>query len=240
VPLETSCAPWGIGGAPAWNGKTSCGTQAPSSVFQSSARARATADYRMAIAKPAKLCAVTQAAFSDVPYILDSVWRWAEFEAYRLGRVNLKTCSFTLEHATAWPFFGAYLVISSLVVFGPTFTTLCNSFGPRAAEVFRWLLLLQLGYTATGRSQELADEDQSGLDSRARSRASAGVNWSTTSGDTVASGAQVPHRSQERAAPDTIVASRHARGNRSAKGHSTRGGVEVSWEREPRTPTARW
>jgi len=148
VPLETSCAPWGIGGAPAWNGKTSCGTQAPSSVFQSSARARATADYRMAIAKTAKLCAVTQAAFSDVPYILDSVWRWAEFEAYRLGRVNLKTCSFTLEHATPWPFFGAYLVISSFVVFGPTFTTLCNSFGPRAAEVFRWLLGLFLLYAA--------------------------------------------------------------------------------------------
>jgi len=102
----------------------------------------------MAIAKPAKLCAVTQAAFSDVPYILDSVWRWAEFEAYRLGRVNLKTCSFTLEHATPWPFFGAYLVISSFVVFGPTFTTLCNSFGPRAAEVFRWLLGLFLLYAA--------------------------------------------------------------------------------------------
>ena len=98
----------------------------------------------MATAKPAKLCAVTQAAFSDVPYILDSVWRWAEFEAYRLGRVNLRSCSFTPEHATPWPFFGAYLVISSFVVFGPTFTTLCNSFGPRAAEISRWLLGLCL------------------------------------------------------------------------------------------------
>lgn len=93
----------------------------------------------MATAKPAKLCAVTQAAFSDVPYILDSVWRWAEFEAFRLGRVNPKYCSYTQEHATSWSFFWAYIVMSSFVVFGPTFTTLCNSFGPWTIEVIRVL-----------------------------------------------------------------------------------------------------
>jgi hypothetical protein len=85
----------------------------------------------MAMNQPTKLCAMTRAAFSDVPYILDSIWRRMEFEAYRVGRINLiKPHTFTKEHAIPWPFFATYLVISSFIVFGPTFTTLCNSFGP--------------------------------------------------------------------------------------------------------------
>ena len=88
-----------------------------------------------------KPCAITLAAFSDVPYILDSIWRRAEFEAYRIGRVNPNPeASFTQEHTTPWPFYVAYLVVSSFIVFGPTFTTLCNSFGLRSAEVIRWVL----------------------------------------------------------------------------------------------------
>ncbi len=84
----------------------------------------------MTTAKQPKLSAVTRAAFSDVPYILDSIWRRMEFEAYRIGRINLiAPHKFTNEHAVPWPFFGAYLVIASFIVFGPTFTTLCNSFG---------------------------------------------------------------------------------------------------------------
>ncbi|HTD58300.1 MAG TPA: hypothetical protein VK672_05345, partial [Solirubrobacteraceae bacterium] len=102
----------------------------------------------MATAKPAKPCAVTQAAFSDVPYILDSIWRRMEFEAYRVGRINLiKPHRFTNEHAVPWPYFATYLVISSFIVFGPTFTTVCNSFGRWGVVVFRWafgLLVLYL------------------------------------------------------------------------------------------------
>jgi hypothetical protein len=98
----------------------------------------------MATAKPAKPCALTQAAFSDVPYILDSIWRRMEFEAYRVGRINLiKPHRFTKEHAVPWPFFAAYLVISSFIVFGPTFTTVCNSFGWWGAVTFRLALGLQ-------------------------------------------------------------------------------------------------
>ena len=95
-----------------------------------------------AAVKTDRPCAFTQAAFSDVPYILDSIWRRAEFEAYRIGRVTTLPPShrFIIEHTTPWPFFAAYLVISSFVVFGPTFTTLCNSFGLWVAESFRWLL----------------------------------------------------------------------------------------------------
>lgn len=85
------------------------------------------------------------AAFSDVPYILDSVWRWAEFRAYRLGRVTvLKPHRFSIIAATPWPFFAAFVVISAFLVFGPTFTTFCASFGWWPAESLRLLLGLTL------------------------------------------------------------------------------------------------
>lgn len=81
------------------------------------------------------------AAFSDVPYVLDSVWRWFEFRAYRIGRVSpLKPHSFYFGATTPWPFFVAFLVISSFLVFGPTLTTLCVSFGWWPAQVLRVLL----------------------------------------------------------------------------------------------------
>ena len=92
---------------------------------------------------------VVQAAFSDVPYILDSIWRWAEFNAYRLGFITVPPPNHTFKktNATPWPFFVAYVVISSFVVFGPTFTTLCQSFGLKIAEGLRIAagLLLLLG-----------------------------------------------------------------------------------------------
>ena len=84
---------------------------------------------------------IVEAAFSDVPYILDSIWRWMEFRAYRLGIVTVPppTHTFIRTSTTPWPFFLAYAVVSSLVVFGPTFTTLCQSFGWHVAEGVRIL-----------------------------------------------------------------------------------------------------
>ncbi len=96
------------------------------------------------------------AAFSDVPYILDSLWRWADFRAYRLGEVGLTgRHAFTVRHTTPWPIFGLYLVISSLVVFGPTYTTLCSSFGYLPAHLTRLIaggLILAVAVAATLRS----------------------------------------------------------------------------------------
>ena len=78
------------------------------------------------------------AAFSDVPYILDSLWRWAEFRAYRLGTVSLQAPhEFSVAATTPWPFFAIYVVISSFLTFGPTFTTLCTSFGWDIADRVR-------------------------------------------------------------------------------------------------------
>jgi hypothetical protein len=70
-----------------------------------------------------------------------------EFRAYRLGVVTVPppTHTFIRTSTTPWPFFLAYAVVSSLVVFGPTFTTFCQSFGwrrRRAADPGRIALTL--------------------------------------------------------------------------------------------------
>jgi len=81
------------------------------------------------------------ATFSDVPYILDSVWRWSEFRIYRLGLVTAwPSHDFSITATTPWPFYVAFLVISSLLVFGPTLTTFCVSFGWWPAQTLRVLL----------------------------------------------------------------------------------------------------
>lgn len=112
---------------------------------------------------------VVQAAFSDVPYILDSIWRWAEFNAYRLGVVTLPPPkhAFKKTHTTPWPFFVAYVVISSLVVFGPTFTTLCQSFGLKIAEALRIVAGLLLILASLGMLVSLSYEISSRLLRRA-------------------------------------------------------------------------
>lgn len=85
------------------------------------------------------------AAFSDVPYVLDSVWRWIEFRLYRLGRISpQRPHTFYVVATTPWPFFVAFVAISWFLVFGPTLTTLCVSFGWWPAEIMRWLLGITL------------------------------------------------------------------------------------------------
>lgn len=112
---------------------------------------------------------VVQAAFSDVPYILDSIWRWAEFNAYRLGVVTVKppNHTFAKTNTTPWPFFATYVVISSFVVFGPTFTTLCQSFGLKVAEALRIVAGLLLILASLGMLISLSYEISSRLVRRA-------------------------------------------------------------------------
>jgi len=112
---------------------------------------------------------IVEAAFSDVPYILDSIWRWMEFRAYRLGVVTVPppTHTFIRTSTTPWPFFLAYAVVSSLVVFGPTFTTLCQSFGWHVAEGLRILAGALLTLAAVGMLISLSYEISSRLVRRA-------------------------------------------------------------------------
>jgi len=112
---------------------------------------------------------IVEAAFSDVPYILDSIWRWMEFRAYRLGIVTVPppTHTFIRTSTTPWPFFLAYAVVSSLVVFGPTFTTLCQSFGWHVAEGVRILAGSLLTLAAVGMLISLSYEISSRLVRRA-------------------------------------------------------------------------
>ena len=115
---------------------------------------------------------LVEAAFSDVPYILDSIWRWMEFRAYRLGVVTVPppTHTFIRTSTTPWPFFLAYAVVSSLVVFGPTFTTLCQSFGWHVAEGLRILSGSLLTLAAIGMLISLSYEISSRLVRRSMKR----------------------------------------------------------------------
>jgi hypothetical protein len=87
------------------------------------------------------------AMFQLVPYILDSMWRWREFRANRLGKVSfdpphdLKLRSPVLS--------GAYLMfalVSAFLILGPTGDALCSSssfeFARQSRQAFGALLIL--------------------------------------------------------------------------------------------------
>src|SRR5262249_50309198 len=92
-----------------------------------------------ALGRTMKPSVLREAMFSDVPYILDSIWRWMEFKAYRIGFVIATGTRhpFVIQNTTPLPFLLAFAVISSMVVFGPTFTTRCQGLGFTLAEWVR-------------------------------------------------------------------------------------------------------
>ena len=71
--------------------------------------------------------ALRRALFQDVPYILDSLWRWGEFRLNRLGTVQ-----FEEPHAyvprPAWKCgaFMLYALMCVFAIFGPTWDALCS------------------------------------------------------------------------------------------------------------------
>jgi hypothetical protein len=81
-----------------------------------------------------------RAVFQDVPYGLDSLWRWTEFRANRLGRVG-----FTDPHAfnlrPSWKS-GAFILfglMSWFAVLGPTPDAFCSLAGTEFANLVRVL-----------------------------------------------------------------------------------------------------
>ncbi|HUI63021.1 MAG TPA: hypothetical protein VLX90_22525, partial [Steroidobacteraceae bacterium] len=75
---------------------------------------------------------IREALFLDVPYIIDSMFRWAEFRASRVGVVDFEhdpKC-FIRRSPWNWPFFWLYLLITVFLIFGPTLRALCGVLGP--------------------------------------------------------------------------------------------------------------
>ena len=71
--------------------------------------------------------ALRRALFQDVPYILDSLWRWGEFRLNRLGTVQFEDPhAFVPRPAWKCGAFGLYALVCVFAVFGPTWDALCS------------------------------------------------------------------------------------------------------------------
>jgi hypothetical protein len=78
-------------------------------------------------ASPAAPGALRRALFRDVPYILDSLWRWGEFRLNRLGTVQFEEPhAFVQRPAWKCGAFGLYALVCLFAIFGPTWDALCS------------------------------------------------------------------------------------------------------------------
>ncbi len=67
-----------------------------------------------------------RALFQDVPYILDSLWRWTEFRVNRIGTVDFEgEHRFRLRPAWLSGGFALFALMCAFAVFGPTWDALC-------------------------------------------------------------------------------------------------------------------
>jgi hypothetical protein len=86
-----------------------------------------------------------RALFQDVPYILDSLWRWGEFRVNRLGTVGFET-PHDYRLRPAWQS-GAFLLFALMCLFavlGPTWDALCALRGVAFAASVRTLMSVLL------------------------------------------------------------------------------------------------
>src|SRR5262245_30719335 len=71
--------------------------------------------------------ALRRALFQDVPYILDSLWRWGEFRVNRLGVVEFdEPHKYLLRPAWQCGAFLMYALMCLFAIFGPTWDALCS------------------------------------------------------------------------------------------------------------------
>ncbi|HET9865210.1 MAG TPA: hypothetical protein VFP37_17345 [Steroidobacteraceae bacterium] len=74
--------------------------------------------------------ALRRALFQDVPYILDSLWRWGEFRINRLGTVEFdEPHRYQMRPAWQSGAFALYVLMCSFAIFGPTWDSLCALHG---------------------------------------------------------------------------------------------------------------
>ena len=78
-----------------------------------------------------------RALFQDVPYILDSLWRWVEFRTNRLGTVQFdEPHRYMLRPAWQSGAFVLFALMCLFAIFGPTSDALCapeESISPTAS-----------------------------------------------------------------------------------------------------------
>ena len=89
---------------------------------------------------------VWEALLLDVPYLIDSLFRWLEFRGNRTGVVNLDDNSrpFTCHSVARWPYFYVCALIALFSVFGPTFESLCGPLGNSGFRIVQIVLLVVL------------------------------------------------------------------------------------------------
>lgn len=72
--------------------------------------------------------------FLDVPFVLDSLFRWSEYRANRVGHVEVADAAappmWVNDRPWRSPAFALYIAVSVFLVFGPTFDSLCGLVGP--------------------------------------------------------------------------------------------------------------
>ena len=82
--------------------------------------------------------ALRRALFQDVPYILDSLWRWGEFRVNRLGTVEFEDPHrYVMRPAWQSGAFMLYVLMCAFAIFGPTWDALCALRGFGFANTMR-------------------------------------------------------------------------------------------------------
>src|SRR5215475_6334293 len=88
--------------------------------------------------------AFAKAMCLDLPYIVDSVWRRAEFNFNRLSNYGYSLAhhggvTWKLSRRSFWqvPQFGFFLVSLIFVAYGPTFDSLCSVVGESGMSLLR-------------------------------------------------------------------------------------------------------
>ena len=88
--------------------------------------------------------ALRRALFQDVPYILDSLWRWGEFRLNRLGTVQFEEPhAYVPRPAWVCGAFALYPLVCLFAIFGPTWDALCSLGGFGFITNIRPLVLTQ-------------------------------------------------------------------------------------------------
>ncbi len=92
------------------------------------------------------VCALARALYLDLPYILDSIWRRAEFDVNRWFRYTVTAAAGGVEvqvirrpYLRLLPFW-LYVIVLVFVAYGPTFDSLCSVFGARGMAIARFAL----------------------------------------------------------------------------------------------------
>jgi hypothetical protein len=89
--------------------------------------------------------ALRTALFLDVPYILDSLWRWGEFRVNRLGSVEFEEPhGYTLKPPWKSGAFVLFAIVCLFAIFGPTADALCALRGSNFVATARGILSLLL------------------------------------------------------------------------------------------------